>query len=135
MYLSQSVAHCPQIQFAMTKEVKTKLLGSFVTALGIAIVFVPFSMLIGWNLISVILFWLILTPILAIYLPRFVSRHHNHFVESLAGLTLFYLVVIFMIYEHYKSDFFQMMIVSYVINLILILAIRSTRRSGRNFTS
>jgi hypothetical protein len=119
----------------MTKTVKTKLLSSFVTAVGIAIVFAPFSILIGWNIFTMVLFWLIIIPILAIYLPRLVWRHHNHVVESIAGISIFYLAIVFMIYKHYKSDYFQMMIVSYFINILIIFAIRATTPTGRNLSS
>jgi hypothetical protein len=112
----------------MTKEFKLKSFGSLVTALGIAIVFVPFSFLIGWNIVTLVLFWLGLTPALAIYLPKLVSRNTGHLLESLTGLTLFYTVIVFLIYEHYKSDYFQMMIVSYVINIIMIVTINSTKK-------
>lgn len=113
----------------MTKEFKGKSFGIFVTALAIAIVLVPFSVLIGWNIFTLVLFWLVITPTLAIYIPTRLSKNTSHLLESLAGLTLFYAVIVFMIYDHYKSDYFQMMMVSYVINLIMIVAINATRRA------
>lgn len=111
----------------MTKEFRVKSLRSVLTAIGIAIAFIPFSLLIGWNIFTMVLFWLVLTPFLAIYIPKLKSRNTSHLKESLAGLTLFYAAIIFMIYEHYKSDYFQMMIVSYVINVIMIVAVNATR--------
>jgi hypothetical protein len=113
----------------MTKEFRVKSLGSLLTALGIAIVFVPFSVLLGWNIVTLVLFWLVITPALAIYIPTRVSKNPRHLFESLTGLSLFYAVIIFMIYEHYKSDYFQMMMVSYVLNIIMIVAIHATRKA------
>jgi len=113
----------------MDNKSKDKLKGTLIIPIGLAIVLIPFSMLIGWNLITLILFWLILTPGLTIYLPRLVSRNKDHLFESLMGLTIFYTIMIFMIYDHYKTDYFQLMIWSCAINLILILVITWTKRS------
>ena len=112
----------------MNKESKDKLKGTLIVPFGLAIVFVPFSILIGWNLITLILFWLVLTPGLTIYLPPIVSSNKNHLFESLVGLTIFYAIMVFMIYDHYKTDYFQIMILSFVINLILVSVVTWTRR-------
>ena len=112
----------------MDKKSKDKLKGTLIVPVGLAIILIPFSMLIGWNLITLILFWLVLTPGLTIYLPTLVSRNKNHSFESLLGLTIFYAIMVFMIYDHYKTDYFQLMIWSCVINLILVSVITWTRR-------
>src|SRR5687767_10508899 len=112
----------------MDKESKNKLKGTMIVPVGLAIVLVPFSMLIGWNLVTLILFWFVLTPGLTIYLPTLVSSNKRHLFESLLGLVIFYGLMVFMIYDHYKTDYFQVMIVSCVINVILVSAITWTRR-------
>ena len=112
----------------MDKNSKDKLKGTLIVPVGLAIILIPFSMLIGWNLITAILFWLVLTPGLTIYLPKLVSRNKNHLFESLLGLIIFYSIMVFMIYDHYKSDYFQLMIWSCAINLILVSVITWTRR-------
>lgn len=112
----------------MEKESKDKLKGTLIVPLGLAMVLVPFSIVIGWNLITLILFWLVITPGLTIYLPTIVSNSKSHLFESLAGLILFYAIMVFMIYDHYKTDYFQIMILSCVINLILVFLVTLTRR-------
>jgi hypothetical protein len=104
----------------MDKESKDKLKGALIVPIGLAIILVPFSILIGWNVITLILFWFVLTPRLTIYLPTKFSSNKNHFSESLLGLVIFYAIMVFMIYDHYKTDYFQIMILSFVINLALV---------------
>lgn len=106
----------------MDKEVKDKLIGTLLVPVGLAVVLVPFSIFIGWNVLTLILFWFVLIPVLAIYLPTIVSRKKNHLFESSIGLIVFYAFMVFMIYEHYKTDYFRVMIFSGVINLALIYA-------------
>ena len=102
-------------------KLREQLKGTFVVPLGLAIVLVPFSILLGWNLLTLILFWFLLVPGLTIYLPTRSSNNNNHILESLVGLMIFYGIMVFMIYEHYKTDYFQIMVISGVINLIVVV--------------
>src|SRR5688572_15632644 len=104
----------------MDKPVMEKLKSILVIPLGLVIVLVPFSLLIGWNLLTLLLFWFVITPALAIYLPTLVSGSKNHFVESITGLIIFYGLMVFMTYNHYKTDYFRVMILSCLVNLGLI---------------
>lgn len=104
----------------MNKETKNKLCGTLIVPFALAIILAPYSLLIGWNLMTMVLFWLLLTPALAIYLPTLVSSNNNHLFESVLGIIIFYALMVFMIYDHYKTDTFQFMIWSSVINLILV---------------
>jgi hypothetical protein len=106
-----------------------KLKGILIVPIGLAIVLVPFSILIGWNLITLTLFWLAITPAVTIYLPTVVSNNKNHLFESLVGLLIFYTIMVFMIYDHYKTDYFKVMILSCVINFIFVSVITWTRSS------
>ncbi len=99
-----------------------------VVPIGLAMVLVPFSILIGWNLVTLILFWFVAIPALTIYMPAKVSNSRNHLLESLAGLILFYVIMVFMIYEHYQTDYFRLMMLSGVINVGLVAAISLTRK-------
>jgi len=113
----------------MEKELMNKLKGTLIVPIGLALILLPFSILIGWNLITLFLFWFVLTPGLTIYLPTFVSKRMNHLYESLIGLIIFYAIMIFMIYDHYKTDYFQIMILSGVINLMLVYVLSWAKRS------
>ena len=107
----------------MDKRSTEKLKGIVVVPIGLAIILVSFSMLIGWNLLTLILFWFVLVPGLTIYLPTLFSRNKNHLFESIVGLIIFYGIMVFLIYDHYMSDYFQVMILSCVLNVTLVSAI------------
>jgi hypothetical protein len=131
-----SFAVCGNVKTTLTidgmrKESKNKLKGTLVVPLGLAITLVPFSMVIGWNLLTLILFWFVLTPGLATYLPAMLSNNRNHLFESQVGLIIFYGIMVFMIYDHYKTDYFQIMILSCLVNLVVVSAIHWVRRPAR----
>jgi len=112
----------------MKTEFKEKLKGILVIPIGLAIILVPFSMLIGWGLFTGVLFWFIITPGLAIFLPTKVSASKNHLLESLVGLSIFYAMMVFMIYKQYQTDYFKIMVLSLVINLFLVSILKWIRR-------
>lgn len=60
----------------MAKETKDKLKGAMIVPFGLSIILVPFSILIGWNGLTLILFWFVLTPGLTIYyMPLLFSQY------------------------------------------------------------
>ena len=126
----QAEAHLARISNnnKMNRNVRDRLKGMLIVPAGLAIVLVPYSLLIGRNLLTVFLFWFVITPTLTIYLPTIISKNKNHFLESLLGLMIFYGLMVFMIYDHYKTDFFRVMIFSCFTNLILIGVITWTQR-------
>lgn len=89
-----------------------------------------FSMLIGWNLVTLVIFWFFLTPILAIYLPILVLKKNTHLFYRMIGLILFYSLMIFMIYKQSATDYFKVMMYSGAVNTI-ILFLDSTFRSKK----
>jgi hypothetical protein len=101
-------------------KTKNQLKGAFSIPIALAIILVPFSMLIGWSLLTLLLFWFALVPALAVYLPFIISKNKHHVTESLAGLMIFYAGIIFMIYKDYKTDYFLVMIISFAINIALV---------------
>lgn len=115
----------------MIKEFHNRLKGALIVPLGLFLVLIPFSMLVGWNLLSAILFWLIIMPAVTIYLPLLISKNKNHLWESLIGMTIFYAIMVFMIYDHYQTDYFQIMMVSFVINVVVVSMISWTKRHWR----
>ena len=112
----------------MNKEIKNRFLGTLIVPIGLAIVLLPFSMLIGWNLINMILFWFLIIPGLTFLLPTIFSKSSDHLFESILGLVIFYGIMVFLIYDHYQTDYFRIMIASFVINLILTLIISRIKR-------
>lgn len=57
----------------MNKDTRDKLWGTLSVPVGLSIMLVPFSLLIGWNLGTLVTFWPVLTPRLPICLPLVVS--------------------------------------------------------------
>ena len=109
---------------------KEALKGTFIVPVGLAIILAPYSLLLRWNLPTMVLFWFVLLPGLAVYLPKRISKNRNHLVESILGILLFYGLMVFMIYKHYRSDFFQLMIISCLVNLLVVLALHYSNRQG-----
>lgn len=105
------------------------LKGTLTIPVVLAIVFVPYSMLIGWNLITLFIFWFVITPALTIYFPTRISNNKNHLFESLVGLIMFYALMVFIIYDHYQTDYFQIMMLSCVINMVMISVITRPKRA------
>ena len=102
---------------------KDQLTGTLVIPVALFVILVPYSLWIGWNLLSLFLFWFVLIPIAAFYLPSVVSSRDYTLSKSSAGLLLFYGVMVFMIYDHYQTDYFQVMMVSFAVNIMLVIAI------------
>lgn len=113
----------------MDKSSKDRLKRIAVVPIGLILILAPFSLLIGWNLVTLFLFWFILTPLATIYLPQWLVATRTHLLESLVGLSIFYAFMVFMIYEHYHSDYFQFMMVSGIVNLIVVTMISFLRRT------
>jgi len=113
----------------MDNKYISNLKGALVVPIGLVIVLIPFSIFIGWNLVTLILFWFVITPGLTIYLPKIVLKKIHHPSYSLVGFIIFYTFMVFMTYKHYMTDYFQIMALSCIINLVLMstIWIRSTR--------
>ena len=112
----------------MKKSTIDNLLGTVIVPLGIAIVLVPISKLLGWNLATLFLFWFVLIPVLSIYLPVLISSSKNRVLKSVIGLLLFYGIIVFMIYDHYKTDYFKIMMISFAINSISVFVFTALKR-------
>lgn len=93
----------------------------------LGVLLVPFGLFVPKNLFTMFIFWFLLLPIAALYLPRLVSKSSNHLLDSLVGIIIFYGSMVFMIYDHYSSDFFQMMLWSCGVNLVVVTAITLMR--------
>lgn len=104
--------------------------GALIVPIVLAIILVPFSLLIGWGLLSLLVFWFVLIPVLTFYLPTIISKNQNHLYESLVGLLVFYGLMVFLIYDHYTTDYFQIMVLSLVINLILVTGLSFADKQG-----
>ena len=93
------------------------------------IILIPFSLLIGWNMASMVVFWFVLIPLVSYLVPTKVFKSTKPMKESIIGLTIFYALMTFMIYEH--SDFLQLMMVSFVVNLLIFFFIQLDKKVNR----
>lgn len=101
-----------------------KILGVLIVPVGISMVLVPYSMLVGWNIVSMLFFWFLMVPAAASYLPFILQNdRRNHYSQSLLGLLLFYSIMIIMIHDHFQSDYFKLMLISGLINLCSVTAV------------
>ena len=102
-----------------------KLRGNFiisatlVTILLVSIL-VPYSFFLGWNIFTSILFWVILVPVISTVSARFYTNPEKRLLVGIVGCVFFYLIMIFMIYSHYESDLFKIMILSSFSSIFMI---------------
>jgi hypothetical protein len=97
-----------------------RMRGTVIVPVGLTAVLILFSMIVGWNAVTVILYFFFVVPSLAIYLPRVVSEKRSLAFKSLMGLIIFYAFMVFMTYDHYASDYFQVMMIGFVVNIIAV---------------
>ena len=85
----------------------------------------------GWGFLSLLLFWFILIPILAATLPGIVSKNKFPLKQSILGLIIFYAFMVFMIYDHYQSDYFLIMMISLLSNIGVVAFFRWAKENIR----
>ncbi len=78
---------------------------------------------------SMVVFWFVLIPLVSYLVPTKVFKSTKPMKESIIGLTIFYALMTFMIYEH--SDFLQLMMVSFVVNLLILFFIQLDKKVNR----
>ncbi|MEP5613315.1 MAG: hypothetical protein ABJP45_13770 [Cyclobacteriaceae bacterium] len=67
-----------------------KIKGILITPVTTFILLIPYSLLLGKDLLTVGLFWFVITLLIAINAPILVSSRKNHLLKSLTGLLVFY---------------------------------------------
>jgi hypothetical protein len=72
----------------VTSDVVDRIRGTAIVPAGLAAALVFFSMVVGWNALTVVFYFLFVAPSLAIYLPRLVSGHSGRAFKSLAVLLI-----------------------------------------------
>ena len=109
----------------MKSKVVEKLRGSLsisviIVILSLIVILVPYSLFLGWNLFTSILFWFVLVPLISVLTARFHGKPGKRLLVGIIGCLLFYLTIIFMIYSSYQSDQFKLMILSSFSSLLII---------------
>ena len=109
----------------MKSEAVKKLRGNLtisaiIVTLSLITILVPYSLFLGWNLFTSIIFWFILVPLISILTARFYKNPEKRLLAGTIGCLFFYFFIIFMIYGSYQSDHFKLMIVSLFSSILLI---------------
>ena len=115
----------------MAKEFINKTLGVLIVPVTLFILLLPFSFLTGWNIYTIVIYWFFITPFVAEYLPTIFSKSKNQLTQSLIGMLIFYSFMVLMIFKHYNSDLFSIMLVSCGVNLGLVTGISKVKKAYR----
>jgi len=111
----------------------TKMINNFkqtlIVPLGAFIALILFSFTLGWNILTLLLFWFLFIPFLASTLPTIISKNEFNLRHSIIGLIIFYSFMVFMIYEHYQSDYFIIMLISLICNIGAVSLITWIRKN------
>ena len=73
----------------------------------------------------------VIFPGTILYLNAKLLGDKNKIWKSIVSLTSFYSFMVFMIYKHYQSDFFTLMMASFVWNLFIMLLVMFIERQDR----
>ena len=103
----------------------------FAIPLCIFLVLAPYSLLVGWKVFTVLLFWLIIVPGVALFLNVKLLKETKPGWKVVVGLTSFYGFMIMMTYQHHATDYFAVMMFSFVWNLLMIMVVMLSDRTSR----
>ena len=105
-----------------------KYVSSVVVLVGLIIALIPFGLIFGMSLLPNIIFWFFVVPMLAFAIVKQICHSRDHVFAAASGLVLFYAFMVFMIYDHYQSDFFKLMVVSMMTSIpAVIFKVRANR--------
>ena len=96
------------------------LISVIIVTLSLITILVPYSLFLGWNLFTSILFWFILVPLISVLMAKFHGKPGKRLLAGIVGCLLFYLIIIFMIYSSYQSDQFKLMVISSFSSILMI---------------
>lgn len=111
----------------MDKSIAHHLKSISLVFVGLLILLIPYSLLLGWNLLTLFVFWFALVPAAAVKIPTLFSGRDHSLFESLVGLLLFYVFMVFMTYKLYDTGYFQVMLFGLFINLIVFFVLWKDR--------
>lgn len=119
----------------LTPAVKHRLILYFkvlvLVPLCVFMVLVPYSILLRWNLITSILFWFFIIPGVTLYLHSRLFETSHLTWKAVASLASFYGIMVYMIYEHYQSDQFAIMMFSAAYNFLVIVVVFWVQRADK----
>ena len=87
------------------------------------LVLAPYALLLGWNLLTAFLFWFIIVPGLSLFLNAEFFKTKINSWRAMVSMTIFYAFMVFMTYKHFETDFFAVMMLSFLWNLLIMVVV------------
>lgn len=87
---------------------------AFFIPLCIVLLLVPYSLLFGGNVFTLLLFWFVIVPGVAVFLNAKLLKETKPGWKVVVGLISFYSFMIMMTYQHYATDYFAVMMFSFI---------------------
>jgi hypothetical protein len=121
---------------AITRTLKVVLIIPLCVFLALALC----SLLVRYNVITMILYyivsWFVILPGIILYLSSKLLRKEHRVWKAMVSMITFYGFMVFMIYKHYATDFFMLMMISFLWNsgvmITVMLVERDDSISGKN---
>ena len=115
---------------ALTRFLKITL----VIPLCVFLVLALCSRFLELNVGTLFLFWFIIVPFLILFLSSRLIRHAYAIRNAMFALISFYSIMVFMIYKHFQTDYFLVMMISFLWNLGIMIIVMISDRDERNST-
>jgi len=115
----------------MNYKIAYRALGIISVPVTLLILLLPFSFITGWNSATLVVYWIFITPFVAEYVPTLFSKNKNQLQHSVVGMLIYYSFVAFMIFKHYQTDMFFIIMLSCLINLGSITLISYVKKVYR----
>ena len=94
------------------------------------VVLAPYSFLLGWNGITLIVFWFFVVPGVILYLSSRFFKDSGVTGKAMVSLITFYSIMVFMTYKHFQSDYFAVMLFSFLFNSLVMGLVMIVKREG-----
>lgn len=115
----------------MNRKLAANVSGIVSVPITLFILLLPFSLITGWNIVTVLLYWFLIVPFAAEYIPTVFFNEKNQLVRSVIGTIIYYSFMLFLSRAYYQSDLYQVMAISALINagsIVLISKIKKVYR-------
>jgi len=90
-----------------------------------------YTFLLGFTFPSSVLFWFFILPGLIIFLCSKFFNSPSGIRNAMVTIVIFYSFMVFMIYRHFPSDFFTLMMISFLWNFLIMIIVRLSERDGQ----
>ncbi|MGC1240152.1 MAG: hypothetical protein WA874_01125 [Chryseosolibacter sp.] len=105
---------------------------TIVIPLCVFVVMVPYSLLIGWSLVTASVFWLLVFPAVTLYLCSRFLRDDNSDWMGMIAMASFYLFMALMSHWNNHTDFYTVMTICVIYNMSIMGLILLTGKASRH---